>query len=99
MPLDQNPQALVFATIAKVRIHERRLAHVAKHTGSIEPNVQQERECQPVYHYNKRYYLNTPHHLIYKINLEAHVDQNESNVHLAHMIIGFREINFKLNSF
>ena len=39
-PLDRNPQALVFATIARVRIHERRLVHVVKHTGIIEPNVQ-----------------------------------------------------------
>ena len=41
LPLEQNPQALVFVTITRVSIHERRLVHVMKHAGSVEPNVQQ----------------------------------------------------------
>lgn len=36
-----KPADLVSTTITRVRIHERRLVHVAKHTGSVEPNVQQ----------------------------------------------------------
>ena len=41
MLLDQNSQELVSTTITRVRIHERWLVHVAKHMGSVEPNVQQ----------------------------------------------------------
>jgi hypothetical protein len=37
--VDQNLQALFFATIVGVRIHERGLTHVIKVVGSIEPNV------------------------------------------------------------
>jgi hypothetical protein len=40
LSLDQNPQALVSATIFGVRIHERGLTHVAKLVGSAELNVQ-----------------------------------------------------------
>jgi len=38
--LDQNPHALIFATIARDRIHERGLIHVMKLARSVEPNFQ-----------------------------------------------------------
>jgi len=41
LSLDQNPQVLISTTIARVKIHERGLTHVAKLAGSTEPNVQQ----------------------------------------------------------
>jgi hypothetical protein len=39
-PLDQNPHALISATISRVRIHERGLIHFVKLVGSDEPNFQ-----------------------------------------------------------